>query len=477
MENRRDLPGSENLPRKRRYNLLKFFFTFWKTVKMYGGENERVDENVSYMRETLDFFFATQDQITILFDGIDMKIDKERIRGRRQEDKFFDDLYDLFLSLCLSQVTFHRGVTDPELLAFFRTIGPFPVGREPKKPTYDRFLSLLPQNMAGIRTVPYDPEESGGLPVLGRFEMARENYKVLVTGYDEMRKSVAGGEAVPFKHLERRVQIFIDLMTEKERKDVYEYVLLLASLDSFKKNNDYATHIVNTAIYSLAIGTALSLSGEALKKLGVSALLHGIMRPEDDSVDENALSNFSKEAFLAISRLEDFSMSRVDAAVCAAFRAWDFSDNEQTRIKTGKRGTIAEEIVRVAKFFEMMSRKRASRLCGRKGPLTMFHALRTILHLRREHLFLPIAAEALVQAVGIYPPGQLCGVYNTDYYGFSLARFPNFSSEGDVCIMDRSGVFVKKMRMRADVLIDMPDIAMLRPPGSFLEKIFSLYRD
>lgn len=476
MENRRDLPGSENLPRKRRYNLLKFFFTFWKTVKMYGGENERVDENVAYMRETLAFFFATQDQITILFDGIDMKIDKERIRGRRQEDKFFDDLYDLFLSLCLSQVTFHKGVTDMEVLTFFRTMGPFPVGREPKKPTYERFLSQLPKEVVGIKTVPYDPEESGGLPVLGRFEMAKENYKVLVTGYDELGKSVANGEAVPLKLLERRIQIFIDLMTEKERPDVYEYILLLASLDSFKKN-EYATHIVNTALYSLAIGAVLSLPRDGLKKLGVSALLHGIMRPGDDSADEYALAELSKAAFLAISRLEDFSMSRIDASVCAAFRIWDFSENEQSRIKTGKRGTLAEEIIRVAKFFEMMSRKRDSRLCGRKTPITMFHALRTILLLCREHLFLPVAAEALVRAVGICPPGQLCGVHHTDYYGFSLARFQNISSEGTICIMDRNGAFVEKMRMRADLLIDMPDIAMLRPPDSFLEKVFSLYRD
>ncbi|HPV22138.1 MAG TPA: hypothetical protein PK102_10945, partial [bacterium] len=130
MEERRNKPEFEKSPKKWRYNFSKSLFTFWKTVKMYGGENERIDEEINFFRKVLDFFFFEKDEVSILFDGIDIKIDKVRIRGQRQDDKYFEDIYDLFLSLCLAGITFKKGVTDKEILELFRVIGKYPVGRE-----------------------------------------------------------------------------------------------------------------------------------------------------------------------------------------------------------------------------------------------------------------------------------------------------------------------------------------------------------
>ncbi|HQO92768.1 MAG TPA: hypothetical protein PLX56_10605, partial [bacterium] len=96
MEERRNKPEFEKSPKKWRYNFSKSLFTFWKTVKMYGGENERIDEEINFFRKILEFFFFEKDEVSILFDGIDIKIDKVRIRGQRQDDKYFEDIYDLF---------------------------------------------------------------------------------------------------------------------------------------------------------------------------------------------------------------------------------------------------------------------------------------------------------------------------------------------------------------------------------------------
>lgn len=474
MEERRDLPGSENMPRKRRYHLVKNFFTFWKTAKMYGGENERIDEGVAKMRETLNFFFATQNEVVLLFDGIDLKVDKERIRGRRQDDKYFEDLYDLFLSLCLSQVTFSRAVTDREILLFFRAMAFFPVGREPKKVSYERFKEKIPSEVTHITTVPYDPEESGGAPTLNHFEMARENYRALVDSYDEIAQSVLSGDVIPFRIFDRRVQIFIDLLMEPDCPHLYDYLLLLASLDSFH-GREYATHIVNTLMYALATGKMLGASDTLLKRIGTAVLVHGLLRPKMDTTSEETLADFSRSTFLAASRMEYFSLPRIDASLCAAFHPWVFSETETARIRANRRGTVAEEVLTVAKFFEMISRRRASVLAGRKSPSSMFRTLQAILALRREKVFVPVIAEALVAAVGIYPPGQLCAVHNAPHYAFSLSRFPDFSSEGVVCLMDRNGNFVQKTSLRADLLIDMPEIHALRPPPAFLEKVFALF--
>ncbi len=476
MEERRDLPGSENMPRKRRYHLVKHFFTFWKTAKMYGGENERIDEGVAKMRETLNFFFATQNEVTLLFDGIDLKVDKERIRGRRQDDKYFEDLYDLFLSLCLSQVTFSRAVTDREILLFFRAMAFFPVGREPKKISYERFKEKMPAEVTHITTVPYDPEESGGAPLLGHFEMARENYRAIVDSYDDIAQSVLSGDVIPFRIFDRRIQIFIDLLAEPDCPHLYDYLLLLASLDSFH-GREYATHTVNTLIYALAIGKTLGASDALLKRIGTAALVHALLRPKTERLDEETLADFSRSVFLAASRMEYFSFSRMDASLCAAFHPWVFSESELARIKANRRGTVAEEVLLVAKFFEMNSRRRTSLLAGRKSPTSMFRTLQSVLSLRREKVFVPVIAEALVAAVGIYPPGQLCAIHGSPHYAFSLSRFSNFASEGLVGIMDRNGNFIQKTSLRADMLIDMPEIYALRPTPAFLQKVFAIFTE
>jgi hypothetical protein len=51
MEERRNKPEFEKSPKKWRYNFSKSLFTFWKTVKMYGGENERIDEEINFFRK------------------------------------------------------------------------------------------------------------------------------------------------------------------------------------------------------------------------------------------------------------------------------------------------------------------------------------------------------------------------------------------------------------------------------------------
>ena len=128
MDERRNRPEYDNSPKKWRYNFSKSLFTFWKNVKMYGDKNERITEEITFFKQVLDFFFAEKDELSLLFDGIDIKVDKVRIRGQRQDDKYFEDIYDLFLSLCMSGITFKKGVTDEEILTLLAVIGKYPVG-------------------------------------------------------------------------------------------------------------------------------------------------------------------------------------------------------------------------------------------------------------------------------------------------------------------------------------------------------------
>ncbi|HDT11666.1 MAG TPA: hypothetical protein ENN58_02885, partial [bacterium] len=223
MEERRNKPEFENSPTKWRYNFTKSFFTFWKTVKMYGGENERITEEITLFTKVLNFFFQDKSEISILFDGIDVKVDKVRIRGRRQDDKYFEDIYDLFLSLCMSGTTFKKGVTEQDVLKYFRVIGKFPVGREPKVQAYERLKNDLPE-FDNIETYPYDPEESGNLPIYTCAQSLRRIYRDLASEYLEYKKIIEMAEAIPLRVVERNVQDIISIAQENTSGRIYNFI-------------------------------------------------------------------------------------------------------------------------------------------------------------------------------------------------------------------------------------------------------------
>ena len=460
MEERRNQPEFAKSPKKWRYNFSKSLFTFWKTVKMYGGENERIDEAISYFREVLNFFFAEKEEISILFDGIDIKIDNVRIRGQRQDDKYFEDIYDLFLSLCMAGITFKKNVTDKEVLDFFRVIGKFPVGREPKVQAFERVMQDMPQ-LQDISVVAYDPEESGNLPVYTVEESIRKTFRTLASEYLEHKKMTDAIENIPLRVVERCVQDMITIISKAKDQKELDFICALASNQSYKGSFKGASAAAR-AIYTILIANELDFDKQATKRMAISAYFQYLSR------DLN-------KGYLALSRMDEFNYSRIEAALNTAYRITDFSDQGILDANCSS-GTISGDILKVVSYYDNTTKKWPERV-GYRGPaLTKPEALRNILKNVKSGAFRKEVAEALVKVLGVYPVGSILKSVGTDEYVVSGGRFENFGSEATVFVLNKEDLSVKEKRvMNAEMLVDIPETAGRQLPSSTKVAIFSGY--
>jgi hypothetical protein len=459
MEERRNKPEFDSSPTKWRYNFTKSFFTFWKTVKMYGGENERIDEEITLFTKILNFFFKEKEEIGILFDGIDVKIDKVRIRGRRQDDKYFEDIYDLFLSLCMSGVVFKKGVTEKEILTFFRITGKYPVGREPKVQAYERLKSELP-DFDKIDTYPYDPEESGNLPIYTVSQSLRRIYRNLAGEYLEYKKMIEMAEAIPLRIVERNVQDLISIANENMAGKIHNYMLFLASIQSYKESFKGSSAVTRTI---LSVLTALKLGCDKIcvKRTGISAYFQYLSRDLD-------------KGYMALSRMDEFNYSRIEAALNSSFRITDFTDDGLIKENCSS-GSLSGEILKVVSYYDNVTKVWPERV-GYTGPLmSRQEALRQILKNSREGVFKKEIANAFASVIGVYPCGSLLKTYTDDKLVISGGRFRSFSDESTVFVLNENLELEEVRVVKGETLVDIPDSAGIIFPSALIANILNRY--
>ena len=459
MDERRNQPEFAKSPKKWRYNLSKSLFTFWKTVKMYGGENERIDDEITAFKEALAFFFQESERVSIYFDGIDIKIDKVRIRGQRQDDKYFEDIYDLFLSLCMAGITFKKGVKTEEILSFFRVVGKFPVGREPKVESFERVMKDMPA-LDNINVTAYDPEESGNLPIYTVSESIRRTFRTLASEYVEHKKMTDAVENIPLRVVERSVQDMITIISKVKEQESLDFICALACNQSYKGSFKGASAAART-IYSILVSNDLGFDKHAVKRIAISAYFQ-------------YLSSDIDKGYLALSRMDDFNYSRIEAALNTSLRISDFTD-EGILKKNSSSGTISGDILKVVAYYDNVTKKWPERV-GYVGPtLSRPEALRSILRNVKKGAFRKEIAESLVKVLGVYPIGSILKSIGTDEFVVSGGRFENFSSEATVYVLDKDLSVKEKRSMKAEMLVDIPEIAGKQLPSQTKADIFAGY--
>ncbi len=459
MEERRNLPEFENSPKKWRYNLTRSFFTFWKNVKMYSSENARIDEELDVFKKVLDFFFREKDEVSILFDGIDVKVDKVRIRGQRQDDKYFEDIYDLFLSLCMSGVVFKRGVTDKEILDFYRVIGKYPVGREPKVQVYQRVRSELP-DMPHIETSAYDPEESGNLPIYTPAQSCRRIYRKMASEFAEYGKMASASESIPLRMIERSVQDAIMIARNTAGTAVYDLLLFLASSAEYQGDVKGAS-AANRALLSLLVSLKLGFDDIFIKRTAIAAYFQYIAAELDTG-------------YTVLSRMDEFHYGRVEAALNASARITDFSDTGLL-LANSSCGTVSAEILKVVAYYDAVTREWPAGY-PYTGPLfSRPEALRSILRNIRMGAFKREIAEAFIGVTGVYPPGSILKLPATAELAVSGGRFESYSGQADVFVLDASFAVKEQRKVKADAVVDIPDSAGMVLPAAGLTQILSIY--
>lgn len=457
MEERRNLPEFENSPKKWRYNFTKSLFTFWKNVKMYGVENQRIDEEIAYFKKTLDFFFAEKNEFSILFDGIDVKVDKVRIRGQRQDDKYFDDIYDLFLSLCLSGFVFKKGVDDKQILGFFAVLAKYPVGREPKIQAYERVRADLPP-LTHIEVFPYDPEESGNLPIYTVPQAIRRAHRKLAAEYPDYMKMVKAAENIPLRTVERSVQDLISIAQNLSDPGNYALLMLLAALPSYRGSVSGAAAAART-IFSILIALRLGLEPAEVKRTAIASYFQYLSEDPD-------------KGYAVLSRMDDFSYTRIEAALNASARLTDFSEVGLMMEGTAC-GTVPSEILKVAAYYDRVTRR------WHDGPiLSRPDALRSLLKNAGAGAFRRDIVDTFVTIAGVYPCGSVLRTISSNELVVSCGRFKNFTAEGPVFVLAPDLSVQERRMVKAENLVDIPGAAgAVLPPVTLIQMLEAFLKE
>ena len=462
MEDRRNRPEYDNSPKKWRYNFSRSLFTFWKNVKMYGDKNERITEEITFFKQVLSFFYAEKDEVSILFDGIDIKVDKVRIRGQRQDDKYFEDIYDLFLSLCMSGITFRRGVSDEEILTLLAVLGKYPVGREPKVAAYERVKADLPP-LPHIEIYPYDPEESGNLPIYTPEQSIRKIYCSLAESYKGFCKMVDAAESIPLRVIERRVQDFISVVSNAKKIETIEFIMFLASIPAAYGSGENA-FAVSRVFWSVLIAKKLKVDLQATKRIAISAYLQYFSREKE-------------RGYSALSRMDDFNYDRIEASLNVSSRISDFSDQALLLDKTASSGTLSGEILKVVSYFSAVTRKWPENLPFAKCPLmTRPQALRSVIRNGSKDAFKKEIVEAFLSITGIYPIGSILRLSDGNIC-VVVKRFRNFFDKSDVLILDKNLAVKERRTVNTENLLDIPEAAGVVLPEKTTVQILNTFLD
>ncbi|MFO7736008.1 MAG: hypothetical protein R6W70_07305 [bacterium] len=460
MEDRRNRPEFEKSPTKWRYNLIKAFFTFWRTVKMYGGENDRIDENLENMTRVLDFFLkGNQSDIFIKFDGIDIIVDKFRIRGRRQEDKHFEDLYDLMLSVCLAEVRFERGVSSEEILKFFRAIGKMPVGKEPKVEQFEKFKNFL-GDLKNIKVKAYDPEEAGNLPLFSNEQKIMEIFRNIQSELFDQQELAATGEELPFLNVELELQALISILTANTDGRAWDFAIFLSSLNTYRKHY-FSTRTASRIFLAISTAITAGLSDETAKQAGISVFYENVFHGKN-------------EGFKKISNMERFNISRVCAATAILESPGSFSEDALIeKSSASKKSSIIAELINTVSFYDTLTHQKPG---DKKSPtISTLTALRKVLDRSKKGLFIKDLAESLVRATGVMPPGSIYKIRQTDKYAVPARRFLSFNDESEVFILNNDLNPVSLEKISGDKLADIPDSSPQHIPPESLSKIISAF--
>jgi HD-GYP domain-containing protein (c-di-GMP phosphodiesterase class II) len=250
-------------------------------------------------------------------------------------------------------------------------------------------------------------EDSGeALDLSDSRAQARENFWRAVHGTRGLLARAAGTGRPALGKARRLVQPVVDHIA----RDDYSII----GLTALKNHDEYTyAHCVNVSVLSVAIGAVLGLPRPALARLGVSALLHDLGKlavPAEvlhkpgklDAKEWEQIEHHPLDGVRMLSRTPGFTHQIVDAMIVSFQHHMNLDGSGYPARGSGAGIAPISRIVAVADVFDALTAHRAYR----HRPYTGREALGILLGHERAR-YEPAALWALVQAVGLYPPGTV----------------------------------------------------------------------
>ncbi len=247
-----------------------------------------------------------------------------------------------------------------------------------------------------------EPEERPGVPD----GAVRKNYSVAMQGARSLMATTSLHEGFHLKHAKRVVQPLVDGAFNKEP--------VVVGLAVLRQHDEYTyAHSVNVCIVAVSMGYFLELDRRSLADLGVAALLHDvgkaavmhrIKHPIDEFTDDEraAAERHAVEGAKLLARTTTMNATTLRCMRVAL-------EHHLPQDPTGRpaepgRWTpgVLSRVVSVADCYVSLQTHRSRR--GQE--ITPSNALGMMLGPMR-HRFDAAMLWALVQTVGLYPPGQM----------------------------------------------------------------------
>jgi HD-GYP domain-containing protein (c-di-GMP phosphodiesterase class II) len=364
-----------------------------------------------------------------------------RLRAQAAMMSVHHSLIAEFERRSIAGVRFIPGVTAAELERFFQL---FMAAEDPA--LAERFEETL-QEASVTNVIPIAPNQADQNEIerqLNESEPASERGRAkrvfwrAVVGAKKVVLHATQTGRPDLRHAKRLVQPVVDSILN------HEYSIV--GLTALKEHDEYTyAHCVNVAVLSVSMGNVLGFPRQGLADLGVSALLHDIgkiavpgevlRKPAKlDEHEWDLMRRHPLEGMKMLARMPGLSMLSLDAMRGCLEHHMNYDGSGYPGMPSWHQGTIAR-VISLGDCFDAMTAHRAYA----KRPFTPFEALRVLMDGTHSR-FDPAVMWALVQTVGLYPPGTV--------------------------LLTKSGFVVLSMSPNPDDLVRPHCRVLVRPDGS-----------
>ncbi len=461
----------ENI-KQRGYEFASSFFSLWKSLKMYGEENDAVKKSVEKLMELLQFFFKTMPTVNFGYNGTDIVINEQRLKGKRGGEDYLEMLSHIFVSLYIGEIEISSTAQRQDLIIFCQLTRNITPGTPGDEKMFRKVEGELKARTPNIHITMYDPVQDELPPIIDKQQKARQIYRNLVTDFPQFRKKVLQKQPIPLKKAVRNIQNLVDLLTDDGEDSQWHHLLFLASLDSYQKMY-IPTHAANTTILSVAVATQLGVPKRRLTTIGLAGYLHDIGIPEEDQRDLKNLHGETGFAFL--SRLNSLNFSMMEAAITASAHHDTYDFRGVIQAATGDSySTPLAEIVKVCDYYDIATRWWP---WNPGKPLSRVNAMERIFELTNKNkTFTPSAAKGLYATLGIYPPGQILRVNKKRSLACSIGGFFSNYEEARIIILNDQMDFKGYAKLNAGALSHLPAEQHYRLPPRTHKEIFQSFQ-
>ncbi len=380
-----------------------------RTARTYDVTNQAFQRQLQDCLAVLQKLLEAEPDITLAASAGYFYLNGARIRASASLLAVYHALMQEFERRGLAGLRITEGLTGPELERFFQLLVAAEDALAAEQVLGDLHAAsvdhIQPIALSDVSEDDIAQELDAGDPNSDRGRARRVFWRA-VLGTKKMLTRTQQTGRPDLRHAKRLVQPFVDQIMNHE--------FSVVGLTAIKDHDEYTyAHCVNVSILSVGLGHVLGLSRQALSDLGVAALLHDmgkltvpgevLRKPAKlDAEEWKMMRRHPIEGVKMLFRLPGLSPLTIDAMRSCLEHHMNYDGSGYPRVSMPWGQSTLSRIVAMADCFDAMTAHRAYH----KRPFTPYEALRYLLGTAHAS-FDPAVRWALVQTVGLYPPGTV----------------------------------------------------------------------